>query len=273
LDLRDDYLIYTCWAARIQDPEECPVEDLRQCLTFLQDNLGIDFDITELYDEITSDANTKGFLKAVCIAASENDVESVKELFESLDAEKRGIALDFDCDTYGGPTPEPREMEGFPCYAVPTDQYAAYSVSITGLIDGQDYAGGRASYNDEIFIKQVLDFQENSKNVGTYIGMLLMNYYWPKNIPLPIRGSPETEGIISGQLFDSMTEYPWTQQYRGNFPYTSLLTSQSIEHGLSALPQGNCQEYITKYFQTGVIDWVDGTVCGDPYPYFNNLVD
>jgi len=89
LDLRDDYLIYTCWAARIQDPEECPVEDLRQCLTFLQDNLGIDFDITELYDEITSDANTKGFLKAVCIAASENDVESVKELFESLDAEIR----------------------------------------------------------------------------------------------------------------------------------------------------------------------------------------
>ena len=130
---------------------------------------------------------------------------------------------------------------------------------------------GRASYNDKVFIKQVLDFQENSKNAVYYILRLLSNYYWPKNIPLPIRGSPGIEGIVSGQLFDSMTEYPWTQIARGNFPYTNLLTSQNIDHGLT--PGGECQDYIIKYLQAGVVDFVDGTVCGDPYPYFNNLVD
>ena len=98
----------------------------------------------------------------------------------------------------------------------------------------------------------------------------MSNYYWPKNIPLPIRGSPLISGIVSGQLYDRETKYEWTQKMRANFPMTTLLTSQSNDHGLR--PGGPCMAHIVDYFETGVPGIVDGTVCGDPYPYFDNLV-
>ena len=130
---------------------------------------------------------------------------------------------------------------------------------------------GQTSYNDDMFIREVLEFQaQQVSSVLTFIGILMTNYYWPKNIPLPIRGSPLISGIVSGQLYDSQTPYEWTQKMNANFPLTTLLTSQSNAHGLKA--GGPCMAHIVDYFETGVPGIVDGTVCGDPYPYFDNLV-
>ena len=90
---------------------------------------------------------------------------------------------------------------------------------------------GQTSYNDDMFIRKVLEFQDRQgRNVLIFIGMLMSNYYWPKNIPLPIRGSPLISGIVSGQLYDRETKYEWTQKMRANFPLTTLLTSQSNAH-------------------------------------------
>ena len=106
-----------------------------------------------------------------------------------------------------------------------------------------------------------------------YLAFLASNYYWPKNIPLPIRGSPDTTGIVSGQLYDSLTNYKFTSEMREHFPMTSLLTSQSVSHGFNGGgPEGPCQRYIVDYLEYGVIRWTDGTVCGDPYPYFREAI-
>ena len=49
----------------------------------------------------------------------------------------------------------------------------------------------------------------------------------------------------------------------------SLLTSQSVNHGLSASLGNNnepgCQKHIQDYFQNGYVMFVDGTVCGAPF--------
>jgi hypothetical protein len=36
--------------------------------------------------------------------------------------------------------------------------------------------------------------------------------------------------------------------------------------------EGPCQKYIVKYLETGVIDWTDGTVCGEQVPYFGGEI-
>ena len=116
-----------------------------------------------------------------------------------------------------------------------------------------------------------MDFQDLQGDMTElFIHMLLSNYNWPKNIPLPIRGSPSITGIVSGQIFDRLTEYEWTQKMRANFPATHLLTSQSNKHGLTSDPV--CQSHIIKYFETGSVGFVDGNVCGDPSNAFNNFV-
>ena len=53
-----------------------------------------------------------------------------------------------------------------------------------------------------------MDFQDSQDNItDLFIAMLISNYNRPKNIPLPIRGSPSITGIVSGQIFDALTEY------------------------------------------------------------------
>jgi hypothetical protein len=112
---------------------------------------------------------------------------------------------------------------------------------------------------------------------------LASNYYWPKNVPLPILGNPLVKGIVSGQLYDSATPYIMTSEMREHFPFTSLLTFQSIFHGIQTAStmgftdaetpaEGPCQKYIVKYLETGVIDWTDGTVCGEQVPYFGGEI-
>ena len=116
-----------------------------------------------------------------------------------------------------------------------------------------------------------MDFQDSQDDTtDLFIAMLLSNYNWPKNIPLPIRGHPIITGIVSGQIWDPLTEYKWTQQMRANFPNTHLLTSQSNKHGLNNNPI--CQAHINKYFETGSVGFVDGNVCGDPSDAYHNFV-
>ena len=75
--------------------------------------------------------------------------------------------------------------------------------------------------------------------------------------------------MVVAQLYDPNTAYTSTSQMRAHFPTMSLLTSQSIRHGVDA-NDGPCLEYIVRYFEIGYVDFVDGTVCNDPFPFFNN---
>jgi hypothetical protein len=187
--------------------------------------------------------------------------------------QKRGIGLGIDCDNYDQPS------DGSTCY-----DYDPSHGFIEALVNGQDYAGGVSAYDDDIFINRVLSFQDEygwEYNVPfvVYAVDLASNYYWPENVPLPICGNPLVKGIVAGQLYDSLTPYNMTSEMRAHFPFTSLLTSQSIFHGIETSSkhgftsvdtsaEGPCQKYITKYLETGVIDWTDGTVCGEQVPYF-----
>jgi len=106
--------------------------------------------------------------------------------------------------------------------------------------------GGVQAYNEEILVEDVMAFDLKFNSAGDhtpgilYLGFLASNYYWPKNIPLPIRGSPVTTGIVSGQLYDSLTNYKFTSEMREHFPMTSLLTSQSVKHGFECCREGPC---------------------------------
>ena len=53
---------------------------------------------------------------------------------------------------------------------------------------------------------------------------------------------------------------------RENFPLTRLLTSRSVNHGLSKAREHNtkdpaCQSLIVNYFKTGFVGFTDGIVC------------
>jgi TAP-like protein len=93
----------------------------------------------------------------------------------------------------------------------------------------------------------------------------IFGFYWPKGVPLAPRGNPFQKGIVSGQLFDSLTAYEDTQAMRAAFPSTKLLTSQSFRHGLGWLSNPECQRHITRYFETGEVGFVDGHVCEAEY--------
>jgi TAP-like protein len=89
-----------------------------------------------------------------------------------------------------------------------------------------------------------------------------LGFYWPKGVPLAPRGNPFLKGIVSGQLYDSATPYEWTQEMRAAFKSTKLLTSQYYRHGLGS-GDLDCQSHIQRYFETGEVGIVDGTVCGN----------
>jgi hypothetical protein len=98
-----------------------------------------------------------------------------------------------------------------------------------------------------------------------------------------IIGNPQVKGVVAGQLYDYATPYIWTSEMNGHFPSTRLLTSRSIFHGIkkssvlgytdvATVAEGPCQKYVVKYLETGVIDWTDGTVCGEQFPYFGGEI-
>ena len=150
----------TTRAARQKDPELCPIEDLRQCLTSIKDVIfddsGTQLDIVDIgeviYPLIIDAEDNVTFVGDLCEKASKNDAAGVLGDICALgiiecgdDLQKRGVGL-ISCDDYDGPTYEPDEEAppGIPyCYAVPVEQYAAIADLATSLIDGMDYAGGK----------------------------------------------------------------------------------------------------------------------------------
>ena len=60
--------------------------------------------------------------------------------------------------------------------------------------------------------------------------------------------------------------WPLQKRMRENFPNTNLLTSRSVNHGLSSAKETNvkdpaCQSHIANYLKTGIVGFTDGTVC------------
>ena len=101
------------------------------------------------------------------------------------------------------------------------------------MVNRQASAGGVSAYDDDVFINQVLGFQdeygwEYDFPFSQYVSYLAANYYWPKNLPPPIRGNPPVNGIVAGQFYDTNTPYIMTSEMREHVPFTSLLISQSI---------------------------------------------
>jgi len=329
LTLRYDYLKFTCWAARIKNPDSCPVDPdelvncigkVKQLQTVLRSNddakgrvpndvlsllkksgAGADGSLDFLLLLLSDDPETMG---KVCAA---DDVDAILELLEGFSSpQKRGVGLEkksMSCNAY-----EEREDDDI-CtdYCKTYDQPSAAwspvcfdfdpsgggrdpSNPVFNLVTAQDVTGGVSAYNNKVFIKQVLAFQDeygSEYNVPMHemISHLLASYYWPKSVPLPVLGNPNVKGIIAGSLYDTNTPFIWTSQMRANFPLASALTSQSIFHGLTkgvqkgvdplnvtAQYKDPCQQYVVKYLETGIIDWTTGTVCGDPFPYFSDQI-
>ena len=150
-------IVFTIRAARAQDHELCPIEDLRKCLTSVEN---IVFDVT---------GNRKGlptvidiifpllyydmvFADDLCEKTIQNDGSGVIDDLCAL--KKKGYPVDFlDCNGDGDESrtepsgcdnnDSPTSRNGN-CFAVSTENYKAYSYpTITLIVDGMDYAGGK----------------------------------------------------------------------------------------------------------------------------------
>ena len=142
------------------------------------DNYGFDLDPVDfLFVMLTVSPETMG---EVCAGDGNYDA-----LANFGPAKKRSVGFErTDCDTYD----QPSDTEEPICF----DENPGVNVGF--LVNGQDQAGGVSAYNDKVFISQVLEFQEQYGHeyidpVVVYAtDGLSVNYYWPKNIPLPILG-------------------------------------------------------------------------------------
>ena len=138
-------------AAREKDPELCPIEDLRQCLTSVDyivfHNIGIRRGLSNLNDEIfdlivSGDSDDMKLATDLCEKALQNDVNGVINVLCFMGGRyciNESRAESSNCDDDDGPTSERGN-----CFAVSADNYKAYSYdTITLMVDGMDYAGGK----------------------------------------------------------------------------------------------------------------------------------
>ena len=156
------FVYYFTRAAQFKDPALCPIEDLRQCLTFIRevmaDKTGTQTDLTALNDLFfvsIGAGNDPTAYGDLCEKALENDVDGVLDDLCALlgmcglddDPQKRGVGL-ISCEDYDGLTYIPEDPNGPPppgypyCYAVPMEQYDTYKSVSNYVVDGMDYAGG-----------------------------------------------------------------------------------------------------------------------------------
>lgn len=226
-------------------------------------------------------------MSVLCDAAKENDSDSFKDwLFKNLfgdDAFKldtASLSLPFinvtaDNVTHSfaynslskptsGQTPEsdwPVEGYGY---------LASYTSVCQDLITAQDMAFG--AYDEDRFVKFFSGLNEEYSGAGTQLPAqnslqwYAATYYWPNITPLPPIGDPLLKGIIAGQLYDPATPYLWTQKMRDQFKSATLLTSRSVNHGLSSAKESlsadrSCYGNVLRYFKNGKIDFEDGHVC------------
>ena len=131
-------------------------------------------------------------------------------------------------------------------------------------------------FRADFFAKEAIAVGKRYTGAGTgyprkiFFAEYAIGFYWPKSIPLPPAGSPNIGGIIIGLLYDSKTPYVWAQEMRSAFPYTSLLSSQATNHGLGS-DDSECQQRVTKYLESGKVDFIDGHVCGSQFASFNDI--
>ena len=222
---RYNYLKYTCWAANTAVPDSCPLEpdELVNCITnvgklmnevvknerpeggFTEEDqeaiaeyfVGNEelYNITliakEKYDErpidfllqLLTDKDPKK-MKNVCADPRWEQFITLLAKLKSVN-QKRSLEtteqLDWNSPEYDQPSAEDNYNR---------DQQASVGL----LVNGQDEAGGVSAYNDDKFITQVLAFQKDyghefMEPVETYARHgLSVNYYWPRNHPLPILG-------------------------------------------------------------------------------------
>ena len=141
-------------AAREKDPELCPIEDLRQCLTSVDyivfHNIGIRRGLSNLNDEIfelivSGDSDDMKLATDLCEKASQNDGNGVIDILcvyihdNYCDYESR--AESNNCDDNDKPT----SYDGN-CFAVSAYKYKTYAIkqpTVAFLVYGMDYAGGK----------------------------------------------------------------------------------------------------------------------------------
>lgn len=138
------------------------------------------------------------------------------------------------------------------------------------LITAQDMAFG--TYDEDKFVDFLMGLNKEYPGAGSQLPARSIaqwyssTYFWPNVTPLPPIGHPQVKGIIAGQLFDPATPYIWTQKMRNNFKSATLLTSRSVNHGISSARESisgdrQCFGNILRYFKNGVVDFQDGKVC------------
>lgn len=220
----------------------------------------------------TAAANGSAFKLEIIILTLLLDALLDAGLLSLDDAELRRETT--DCNDYSKPSVAFGRRKAFVCGI---ENYYQKAKDVVSLIGGMDYAAGTESYDENLFIREVLEFNDRYDGLGTgapaslFALYLSFNFYWPNTVPLPPRGNPDIEGLIVGQLYDSLTPYTWTQQTRDSFKSATLVTSQGNFHGVfRARDEGKCQDHIRRYLQTGVLP-LDGTVCESEFPLITDL--
>jgi hypothetical protein len=278
MDQRIDFFIASCE----QYPKSCPVDNMRHCINqvdaLLNANMG---DIEATFGIAQKNylmQNVIVYLYAyvdkaaeMCNVAESNDYEYLRKLIFGDDPtmtldkllQESGL-LPASWDTDSKPTSGESNLWPFANYSVISNEVAP------SVVTAIDYAFG--SYDEDQFVSFLYDLNKQYPGAGTSTPVTFGNhwysktYYWPNVSPVSPIGNAIKTGIIAGQIYDPATPYIWTQEMRNNFKSASLLTSRSMNHGMAtarerAVQDPACQSHIIKYFQTGIIDFVDGFVC------------
>ncbi|CAB9527105.1 Secreted [Seminavis robusta] len=283
---RIDYLVYSCSARNAREPGSCPVDDMRGCLGALaagfSEIFGADigpgfvgrFAIQTFLRIMYSNFDRAGEL---CELATAGDYDGVRDLSAEL-AESSGVdpllfgavpvaATKNEFDQSSKPTSDDWYVYGNEDY-VPLD---GGSIGLV-MVNAQDQSA--PVYDEQRFAVETIEINQKYTGAGTgnaFFGTYSTNFYWPKVNPLPPAGNSYLSGIILGILYDPNTPYVWTQDMRLGFKFTSLLTSQSIFHGIYNDP--TCLRHLVNYFEDGFVNFVDGQVCGADFASEDDFLD
>mmetsp|Transcript_17538 Transcript_17538/g.38236 ORF Transcript_17538/g.38236 Transcript_17538/m.38236 type:complete len:650 (+) Transcript_17538:164-2113(+) len=225
-------------------------------------------------------------MSALCDAAKADDIGSFKDWifnnlfgdnvlelemttnFPILNITQDNVTHYFEYNSESKPTSGQSPESDWPFQGY--GQMAGVSSVCQDMITAQDMAFG--PYDEDRYVKFFQELNEQYSGAGTQLPVrnsaqwYSSTYYWPNITPLPPIGNPFLKGIIAGQLYDPATPYIWTQKMRDQFDSASLLTSRSVNHGLSSARESvsadrRCFANILRYFKNGYIDFNDGKMC------------